>query len=160
MDISKNQKLDLLYLTNPNIMNKYNKTQEITSIEPEELKFYRKRILILTKDYLRNKEVNPMLDNVFNHYANYLINYFKFIDKRELIQQEYKNVKKKEGKVDKYFQLNIENKKMMVQTKEQNKTIKDFLPIVVKERPKKKIIIPKKQNFDIKNKKFRIKGIK
>jgi len=117
MDISKNQKLDLLYLTNPNIMNKYNKTQEINSIEPEELKFYRKRILMLTKDYLRNKQENTTLDDVFNSYAYSLINFFKFIDKKEIIQQEYKNVKEKKGKLDKSFKLSVENKKMMKQSK-------------------------------------------
>ena len=159
MDISKNQKLDLLYLTNPNIMNKYNKTQEINSIEPEELKFYRKRILMLTKDYLRNKQENTTLDDVFNSYAYSLINFFKFIDKKEIIQQEYKNVKEKKGKLDKSFKLSVENKKMMKQSKEQSKTIKDYIPIVKKHRPKSKIIIPKKQKFDIKNERFRTKGL-
>ena len=92
MDISKNQKLDLLYLTNPNIMHKYTKTQELNSIDKEEFKFYRKRILMLTKDYLRGHKENTTLDNVFNSYANSLIDYFKFIDKKEIIQEDYKNL--------------------------------------------------------------------
>ena len=159
MDISKNQKLDLLYLTNPNFMNKYNKTQEINSIDKDELKFYRKRILMLTKDYLRCNKENNTLDNVFNSYANSLINYFKFIDKKEIIQEDYKDIKQKTQPLDKSFKLNDENKKMMKQAKIATKTIKDFLPIVTKQRPQKKVVIPKKKHFDIKNEKFRTKGL-
>ena len=40
------------------------------------------------------------------------------------------------------------------------KTIKDFIPVVVKGRKKKKIIIPKKKNFDLKNPNNRKKGLK
>ena len=159
MDISKNQKLDLLYLTNPNIMHKYTKTQELNSIDKEELKFYRKRILMLTKDYLRGHKENTTLDNVFNSYANNLIDYFKFIDKKEIIQEDYKNIKQKKQKLDKSFKLIDENKKMMKQAKIETKTIKDFLPIVTRAKPKKKVVIPKKKNFDIKNEKFRTKGL-
>lgn len=159
MDISKNQKLDLLYLTNPNIMHKYTKTQELNSIDKEELKFYRKRILMLTKDYLRGHKENNTLDNVFNSYANSLIDYFKFIDKKEIIQEDYKNIKQKKQKLDKSFKLIDENKKMMKQAKIETKTIKDFLPIVTRAKPKKKVVIPKKKNFDIKNEKFRTKGL-
>ena len=159
MDISKNQKLDLLYLTNPNIMHKYSKTQEINSIDKDELKFYRKRILMLTKDYLRGNKESNTLDNVFNSYANNVISYFKFIDKKEIIQEDYKDIKQKKQKVDKSFKLTDENKKMMKQAKIETKTIKDFLPIVTREKPKKKIVIPKKKKFDIKNEKFRTKGL-
>jgi len=146
MDISKNQKLDLLYLTNPNIMNKYNKTQEVNSIDKDELKFYRKRILMLTKDYLRGHKENNTLDNVFNSYANSMINYFKFIDKKEIIQEDYKDIRQKTQKLDKSFKLNDENKKMMKQAKIETKTIKDFLPIVTKQRPKKSCY-SKKETF-------------
>ena len=37
------------------------------------------------------------------------------------------------------------------------KTIKDFLPIVVKEKPKKKIVIPKKKTYNLKDEKYRKK---
>ena len=53
MDLSKNTQLDLLYLTNPNFKLKYN--EPISIINKEEIKFYRKRILQTTKDYLRGK---------------------------------------------------------------------------------------------------------
>lgn len=157
MDISNNQKLDLLYLTNPSFMNKYNKTPEINSLDKTELKFYRKRILLLTKEYLRGHKENNTIDNVFDSYAYNLINYFKFNDKKDIIQENYKDIKKKKKKVNKNFKLMDEDKKLVHQKKEETKTIKDYLPIVIKGKTKKKIIIPKKQKFDIKNQKFRTK---
>ena len=47
----------------------------------------------------------------------------------------------------------------MKQAKIETKTIKDFLPIVTRQKPKKKVVIPKKKKFDIKNEKFRTKGL-
>ena len=57
MDISKNTQLDLLYLTNPKIKFKYNNTNNIV-LDNEDVKFYRKRILQDTKEYLRGKSIN------------------------------------------------------------------------------------------------------
>ena len=54
MDISKNNQIDLLYLTNPLILYKYNKTlPKEKKLDEEDIKFYRKRILQTTKNYLR-----------------------------------------------------------------------------------------------------------
>ena len=46
---------------------------------------------------------------------------------------------------------------LIMKTKEMKpKTIKDFLPIVVKEKPKK-IVIPKKKTYNLKDEKYRKK---
>jgi len=159
MDISGNQKIDFLYLTNPNILNKYNKQKELTEINEEEIKFYRKRILLMTKEYLRGHRENNNLDNVFFTYTKSMIEYFKFTDKKEIMQKEYSEIKTKKTKPDSNFKLIDEDKKIIKQKKNETKTIKDFLPIVVKEKKNKKLIIPKKKEFDLKNDKFRSKGI-
>ena len=52
-----------------------------------------------------------------------------------------------------------QNKLMMKDKKNTVKTIKDFLPIVVKEKTKKKMIIPKQKTYDIKNPSLRSKGL-
>ena len=54
MDISNN-KIDLLYLTNPAILQKYNKTLIKNNEDQEEMEFYKKRIFQITKDLLRKK---------------------------------------------------------------------------------------------------------
>ena len=102
MDLSKNTQIDLLYLTNPNFKIKYNK--EISKIvDEEDVKFYRKRILQDTKQQLRGEVINEDIKNVFHLYANELIKHYKFIDKKELIQEEYKDLPKKKTKKTKKF---------------------------------------------------------
>ena len=56
MDISKNNQIDLLYLTNPNFKIKYNKKRKYKLVSLDDIKFYRKRILIDTKEYLRGNK--------------------------------------------------------------------------------------------------------
>ena len=94
MDISKNAQIDLLYLRNPNFKFKYNKSDNDLKYT-EEIKFYRKRILNDTKEYLRGNKINQDLDNAFFEFATNLISHYKFIDKKDLIQKEYSDIPKK-----------------------------------------------------------------
>jgi len=158
MDLSKNNQIDLLYLTNPNLKIKYNKQVE-KLIDEDDIKFYRKRILQTTKDYLRGNKVNKSIDSAFEEYANQLITHYKFIDKKEMIQKEYKNLPKKEKKKMTNFKLLEKNKLMMKSKKKIKQTLEDFIPIVVKERKIKKLVIPKQINFDLKNPKNRKKSL-
>ena len=157
MDLSKNNQVDLLYLTNPNFKIKYNK-EKVRLINDEDIKFYRKRILQDTKEELRGNTTTIDITNAFEHFAMELINYYKFIDKKKLIQEEYKNLpKKKKSKKPEEFKLLEENELIMKKTEMIKKTIKDFIPIVVKERSYRKMIIPQLKKYDLKNIKNREK---
>ena len=68
MDLSKNNQVDLLYLTNPNFKIKYNK-EKVSLVKEDEVKFYRKRILQDTKDYLRGNRLTADITNAFEHFA-------------------------------------------------------------------------------------------
>ena len=159
----KNDSIDLLYLTNQSFVDKYN--QKIgTSVHTVTLKkdilFYRKRILQTTKDLLRDNSINSNVDSSFYQYVQELIKYYKFIHKKDIIQEEYKNLKEKPKKeVNTNFKLSENNKIMSRETKKHIKTIKDYIPIVVRTKKKKKRTYPKKKEIDIKNPKFRIKGL-
>jgi len=157
MDIPKNNDVDLLYLTNPSLKLKYNKPK-IKSTSLEDIKFYRKRILLHTKEYLRGNNINQELDEYFEMYANKLIEHYKFNDKKDVIQDEYKDMKKKlkKKKPDKLL-LSEENKLMMKNIEKEKKTIEDFLPVIVKRRREKKVIMPKKKEINLKNPKYRNK---
>ena len=158
MDLSKNTQLDLLYLTNPNFKIKYNEPD--SNINKEEIKFYRKRILQTTKDFLRGNNLNPLIDSLFEEYANKLIQHYKFIDKKDIIQKEYDDIKKKRTSKVRNFKLEENNKLMMKASEPPKKTIKDFMPIVVKPKKNKKIIIPKLKDYKLKDPENRIKGLK
>ena len=156
MDLSKNNQVDLLYLTNPNFKLKYNK-EKMRLISDEDVKFYRKRILQDTKGHLRGNTTTSDITNAFEHFAMELINYYKFIDKKKLIQEEYKNLPKKKCKKPGEFKLLEENELIMKKTEMIKKTIKDFIPIVVRERSYRKMIIPQLKKYDLKNIKNREK---
>ena len=90
MDDSLNT-IDLEYLINP-IFTKT--TSNIDKSEKnnyeEDMKFYKKRIFKVTKDMLRGKKIEPDIDKAFINYTKACIEYFKFIDKAEIIQKDYK----------------------------------------------------------------------
>jgi len=161
MDLSNNAQVDLLYLTNPNFKLKYNKQEKKNILDNDDVKFYRKRILQTTKEYLRGNKLTIEINNAFEEYANLLIQHYKFIDKKELIQSDYKDIPKKQKISDiSNFKITEENALMMKKPEIIKKTIKDFIPIVVKERKKKQIIIPKQKKYDLKNPKNRKKKSK
>ena len=132
-------KIDLLYLTNQHFVDKYNTKQNIVNKNNlDEIQFYRKRILYATKELLRNNSVNECVDSSFISYCNELIKYFKFQDKKDMIQEEYKDLKEKEKKpINTDFQLSEKNQIMARETKKHIKTIKDCIPLVVKNTKKK-----------------------
>ena len=161
--MSKSNQIDLLYLTNQNFIDKYN--QKKTTLDEnetldEDIAFYRKRIFNTTKELLRKNSVNSVVDSSFIEYCKELIKYFKFIDKKDVLQEEYKDLKeKKQTKVDHNFNLSENDKIMSKETKKTIRTIKDCIPLKVKTKPKQKRTYPKKKNFNIKDEKFRIKGL-
>ena len=157
MDLSRNLQIDLLYLTNDRIRTRVENLEN--GINKEDLKFYRKRILQQTKNYLREGRLEGSIDRAFDNYVDKLIEYYKFIDKKEIIQKEYENMKDNSVTEIKDINLLEEDKKIMKQIEPQVKTIKDFITVVV-EKPKRKHVIPKIKEFNLKKDELRFKGLK
>ena len=165
MDISANP-LDLIYFTNSTAYKKINKRNETKNEDDEEYKkdllFYRKRILQKTKDLLRNNECNKEMKQVFNDYSRYMIKYFKFTDKSDIIQKDYKNLgenKKKCVKTD--FELGSQNKLMMREKKNKEKgTIESSIDVKIKNKKKYEPYIPQKKIINITMDDLKNKGVK
>ena len=157
MDLSRNIHMDLLYLTNGRMRNKMENLEN--GVNKVDLKFYRKRILQQTKNYLREGRLESSIDRAFDNYADKLIEYYKFIDKKEIIQKEYENMEENSSIDVKDIDLSEENKKMMKEVEAPVKTIKDFITVVA-EKPKKKRVIPKLKEYNLKKDELRIKGLK
>ncbi len=159
MDVSLNT-IDLQYLTNPlemvklgkkNVAAPYNLTKDIT--------FYRRRIFQQTKEYLRGKQVVPKLDRAFENYARVCVEHFKFIDKSDIIQRDYEQLKPDKPKITANFDINDSNEVMMKKKAPQNPKITDHIKLKSNRvKVKRKIILPKNRVFDLKNSKFRTKG--
>jgi hypothetical protein len=163
MDISCNH-LNLLYLTNQTYQNRYNKLNSENAIDivDNDMEFYRKRIYHLVKEILRGKKINSSINNSFRNFANTCINHFKFEDTKELYQNQYAEMEQQvKKKIDISFNEMEINKYMMKSEKPpEPKTIKDFLNVSSTYREKRrKIPIPKRKKFNLKQEKFRTKGV-
>ena len=166
MDISCD-KLNLLYLTNQTYQNKYNKLEKVKTntsakfVDDTDIEFYRKRIFQLTKELLRGKNINPLINDSFKNFASICINHFQFEDAKEIYQKQYENINLKKKNLDLIFNEKEVNKFMMKSEKPQEpKSIKDFLNVKSTYKQKRrKIPIPKRKKIDFKNEKFRTKGI-
>ena len=84
--------------------------KEINRELRNDIKFYKKRIYQTTKDLIRKKidgnNIDKNLDEIFTNYLYNLIEHFKFDDKKDILQEEFKDIDKKKVR----FSLNnIEN---------------------------------------------------
>ncbi len=156
MDLSRNLQMDLLYLTNGRMRSRI---ENLDGVNKEDLRFYRKRILQQTKDYLREGRLEGSIDRAFDNYADKLIEYYKFIDKKEIIQKDYEDIVSSPKKELKKLDIKEENMKIMRDVEPTVKTIKDFINVIT-EKPKKKKIIPKVKEFNLRKEELRIKGLK
>ena len=115
-DTSIIHNIDLEYLINPDQHKKMAEKYEENLINEDEKKFYRKRMLQLTRDLIAGDIQNSNLESAFNSYMQESIKYFKFMDKKDIIQGEYKELndeikKRKERKMEKIRQQELDNKK-------------------------------------------------
>jgi len=93
LDISFNSVnyVTLEYMVNSDHYEKYLKKNKLDhdNVLKKEKKFYKKRIISITKELLHNEIKDETLINSFNTFAKACIMYFKFKDKSDIIQQDY-----------------------------------------------------------------------
>jgi len=97
--INKNRK----YLENSNTNKNANKKDK---------KFYRKRILNLTKDFLLFNDKESILPDVkfaFEMYVKTCIEYFKTLDRCDIIQEDYSDLEENEKQLDKILDYEESN---------------------------------------------------
>jgi hypothetical protein len=157
MDMSLNL-INLQYLTNPHKLNKITRSNDIFKVDGKNLDFYKKRIFQLTKDLLRNEKKDAEVERAFQHYVSTCIYHFKFIDKMEIIQKDYENIKNNKDK-NKSYDIEKTNQLIFKKNKPRNPKITDNIKIKTT-RIDKPLIIPKQRTFNLMSDKFKNKGIK
>jgi hypothetical protein len=133
-------------------------------------KFYKKRIHELTRQLLNNDEaVTPMHDvlrNAFDNYVTRCIQFFKIVDKADIIQGDYEGLD--EPDVDPTDEIKIPialstdeaNQYMMRSIKlSQPQTLDNFV-IVNNPKPQKPQVIPKRREINLKTPELKNKGIR
>ena len=154
MDISYN-KIDLQYFMNPafsSIMDKKTPVDEELKLN---FKMYKKRIFLLTKEFLNDNPTHDLrLNSLFNIYATTCIEYFKFNDKRNDIQKDYEDLVL--NPVDPSCNTINQDPNNYIMKKSTTHVPKITDHIDIKStKTKKKIIIPKIRHVKNKNMKFK-----
>ena len=116
-----------------------------------------------TKNLLRGNDPPASIKHIFKSYTKELINHYKFIDKKEIIQEEYKNLGNKKKKcVNVDFELEEQNKLMMKEKEDKVKsTIETYIDVKVKNKKEPpNVFLPQKKIINIKIDDYKSKGVK
>jgi len=182
MDISLNSVDDatLEYMVNVTQYEKYLRKNNIdynTGFK-RDLKFYRKRIISITKDLFKNELKDVTLNGVFNMYMKACISHLKFEDQSETIQKCYvcmgivagEQIAQEQqqqnctcnNKLDALnaFELNKANE-LCFKPKEVKKLTLDTYVIKKSSSQKKEpVVFPQQLKFNPKDPSFKYKGLK
>lgn len=163
MDISMNyvDNMTLNYFINKdqynNIISKNQQAQNTLFINDKKL--YKKRILDLTKRLFRNEIDDLQLKSSFNTYVLSSINYLKFIDKKDIIQDKYRDIS------DNEISSNDDNNEFndtscnYLMAKENVKKI-DLNNYVIRKNKKEKKTFPQKELIKMDKEEIKNKGLK
>ena len=155
MDVSTNI-IDLEYLTNPCYTVKIpdKKKDQIYCVSSEDLNFYKKRIFELTRKMLLGGNVNTKINDAFHGWAKVCIEHFKFMDKKDIIQEDYKDIPPRKNSKASYFNMEETNKLFSKQ-----QTYTDIATLLNIKKKAKPIFMPTKRNINLKTNLLKNKGI-
>ena len=89
---------ELEYLMSDDMYKKYMATQE-TGFKVDfinDKKFYRKRVVQLTKDLFKDNDLPKSVKNNFNNYIKHCVMYLKIVDKTDILQRQYVNIEERD----------------------------------------------------------------
>ena len=150
----------------------YNKfvtnNNKYASTNKRDKKFYRKRILQLTRDILTNNAPEKITNDVlfaFENYVKICIPYFQMIDQSDIIQSEYENLLDNLHIDDDNINDSNTNeiktihadKLMLRQIKNDKYTLDKFVKIT--NTKKDEVIIPTQKDINLKEPSLRNKGV-
>jgi len=154
--------MTLTYLTNPLYQSGIVKAEELNDIDRNEKRFYKKRILALTKDMLRGEYPSDALKKIHNNYIFEIISHFKMTDKYDIIQDDYSDnicdIKELDSPSSNTMIINEANKNIGIRIDKRN-TLDSFVSVKKINTPAKNMI-PMKREYDLRNPELKTKGIK
>ena len=154
-NIEKKQKqqhmIDLMYLTNPNNLERIIKKEQTVDIPVDHYKKYKKNVMEITEKILDGdtKKLNTRILDIFQDYYNSIVEEIKFNKKQTIIQSQYGNIDIKKVKKD-VVKLDIGSLDINLLPKKEKKKkcgMDDFVKKKKKKKTKTNIIIPVKKDF-------------
>ena len=172
-------------LINKDMYEKQSSKEKNMKINKKDKKFYRRRVLNLTRELLLAKKegnntsdipnimettITPDLLAAFNNYVKACIQNFKTIDKNDIIQEDYKGIDMnilndlKILDIPETLESEVENNatendKLIMRTIKEKSNLDNFVKIKYK-KPQEDIIIPKIREINLTDPNLRNKGIK
>ena len=142
-----------------------------TKISKKDKKFYRRRILSLTKDLLSKEEseiiVLPDIKYAFDNLVKTCVSYFKILDRNDIIQEDFNDFNKginEEIKEEKELSeseqfLKEENEKLLMRSvKMSTHSLDNFIKIKMTKRAED-LIIPQQKEINLKDPILKNKGV-
>ena len=150
------------------------RTAESKKEYKKDKRFYRKRIYELTKQLINEDDTNPINCNkdlhiAFEVYSQFCIEYFKIIDRNDILQEDYSHLLNSSSQINIDPNLSIENINSIEEADQLlMRSIKiiepNSLEKLVKRKStksiKKELPLPIQKNIDLKNPILKKKGIK
>ena len=160
--------ITLEYLMNKEQYAKYleQRNPAIKSGFKKDRRFYRKRIYDLSRQLLSNEAPEQLMPDVkyaFENYVNTCVNYFKVLDRADIIQEDYANLEidiKNEIKIDGVATIEEANQLMMRSIKMTNPpTLLTNFITIKNAQPEKEPITPQQKDINLKDPLLKNKGI-
>ena len=157
-------------LLNKSLFNIHVKNQKTQAVNKEDRKFYKKRIHNLFKEILINKtepdDLLPEVKYAYNNFINASINYFKTIDKTDILQEDYKtldeehleNINSIPELCDDDIGVEEADKLLMRSIKITTQPLDKFVKIKNK-KIEEKLIMPKQKEINLQDPELKIKGL-
>jgi len=125
-------------------------------------KFYRKRIISLTKELFHNNEEYENLIAIFNSYIKQLIIYFKEIDRKDIIQCDYNSLEMNDNNSHQVTSQDISNIDNLILRDSNIKevTLDKYVKVTQTNERTDKEIIPLKKDINLRDPSLRRKGLK
>ena len=138
-----------------------------TKINKKDKRFYRRRILNLTKELLSKEEseivISPDIKYAFDNLVKTCVHYFKVLDKNDILQEDYNEFDDeiKEGieMSESSKILKEENEKLLMRSvKMSNHSLDNFIKIKMT-KTQEELIIPQQKEINLKDPILKNKGI-
>ena len=144
--------IDMMYLVNPNNLEKIKMKNEVKSIDKEKLKKYKKKVLKITEQLLESNNDNksPNVINSFLFYFEKILEDEFLKNKVSIIQSQYSNDLKKKKKKE-ISNMDVSEMDInLLGKKEKKEKVIGLDNYVKKKKVKKKtkIHLPKTKKFD------------
>jgi hypothetical protein len=159
-------------LMNKEQYQKYVLQKNIKKNNLKDIKFYRKRIYFLTKELLLSKEqpkdLLPEVKYAYENYVKTCINYFKVVDRNDIIQEDYVDVindndiilSEELNNLDEIIKEDTKknpDEYLMRQVNIKKNSLDGF--VTKKSNNQKELILPKEKNINLKDPSLKNKGI-